>query len=76
MRYSGMARPWQKMTVADVAPGDRGPSRARRVRGRRGSNRRSSGRPRSVCLIEDTPERWLAHPAGVTLEIEVLRSEG
>jgi hypothetical protein len=63
---------WQKITVAELAPGDHV---------RLGNDEFDVARIQSpflgqtalVCLIEDTPTRWLAHPAGVTLEIEVLR---
>jgi hypothetical protein len=63
---------WKRITVADVVPGDRV---------RLGNDEFEVARIQSpflgqtalVCLIEDTPTRWLAHPAGVTLEIEVSR---
>jgi hypothetical protein len=63
---------WQKITVADVVPGDHI---------KLGNDEFDVARIQSpflgqtalVCLIEDTPHKWLAHPAGVTLEIEVLR---
>ena len=29
------------------------------------------GQTALVCLIEDTPTRWHAYPAGLALEIEV-----
>ena len=65
---------WRRITVADVEPGDRI---------RNGTQEYDVARIQSpflgqtalVCLIEDTPQRWLAHPMGVTLEIEVLRDE-
>jgi hypothetical protein len=64
---------WQKIAVAEVVPGDRV---------RLGASEFDVARIQSpflgqtalVCLIEDTPTRWLAHPAGVTLEIDVLRA--
>jgi hypothetical protein len=68
-----MSEAWQKMTVAELVPGDRV---------RLGNDEFDVARIQSpflgqtalVCLIEDTPQRWLAHPAGVTLEIDVLRA--
>ena len=31
------------------------------------------GQTAVICLIEDSPTRWHAHPVGATLEIEVRR---
>jgi hypothetical protein len=74
-----VAKVWRKITVAEVEPGDH----IRSAHGRNGAQEYDVARIQSpflgrtalVCLIEDTPERWLAHPMGVTLEIEVLRDE-
>jgi hypothetical protein len=65
---------WRKITVAEVEPGDRirhGPQEYQVAR----IQSPFLGQTALVCLIEDTPERWLAHPMGVDLEIEVLRDE-
>ena len=63
---------WQKMTVADVKPGDRVRQGARDFRVARIQSP-FLGQTALVCLIEDTPEKWMAYPMGVTLEIEVQR---
>jgi len=63
---------WQKLTVADVQPGDR----VRHARREFDVARIQSpflGQTALVCLIEDAPDRWCAYPVGVTMEIEVLR---
>ena len=68
----GAAPEWKKITVGDLVPGDRvrlGLSEFDVAR----IQSPFLGQTALVCLIEDTPQRWLAHPAGVTLEIEVLR---
>jgi hypothetical protein len=65
---------WRKMTVGELQPGDRvrlGLSEFDVAR----IQSPFLGQTALVCLIEDTPERWHAHPAGVTLELEVLRPE-
>jgi hypothetical protein len=67
-----MSVAWHKLTVTDLQPGDHvrhGPREfdvARIVSP-------FLGQTALVCLIEDTPTRWHAYPAGVTMEIEVLR---
>ena len=63
---------WQTVTVADIRPGDHVRYGAREFDVARIQSP-FLGQTALVCLIEDTPTRWLAHPAGVTLEIEVLR---
>ena len=65
---------WRKMTVAEVVPGDRIRNGAQEYDVARIQSP-FLGQTTLVCLIEDTPQRWLAHPMGVTLEIEVLRRE-
>ena len=63
---------WRKITVAEIQPGDR----VRHARREFDVARIQSpflGQTALVCLIEDTPERWMAYPMGVTLEIEVQR---
>jgi hypothetical protein len=63
---------WQTVTVADIRPGDHVRHGLREFDVARIQSP-FLGQTALVCLIEDTPQRWLAHPAGVTLEIEVLR---
>jgi hypothetical protein len=61
---------WRKITVAEVEPGDRV-----RLGGKEFDVARIQspflGQTALVCLIEDTPTRWHAYPAGLALEIEV-----
>ena len=68
------AKTWQKITVAEVEPGDHVRHGAQEYDVARIQSP-FMGQTEIVCLIEDTPTRWLAHPMGVTLEIEVLRPE-
>ena len=67
-----MADEWQTVTVDQLAVGERV-----RYRGFEFDIARIDpkflGRDAMVCLIEDTPTRWHAYPAGVTLDIQVLR---
>ena len=65
---------WTKITVADVVPGDHVRHGLREFDVARIQSP-FLGQTALVCLIEDTPTRWNAYPAGVTLEIEVLRPE-
>lgn len=69
-----MASSWRKITVADVVRGDRVRLGLREFDVARIESP-FLGQTALVCLIEDTPTRWHAYPAGVTLEIEVLRPE-
>ncbi len=63
---------WQTVTVADIRPGDHVRHGLREFDVARIQSP-FLGSTALVCLIEDSPERWLAHPVGVTLEIQVLR---
>ena len=63
---------WQTITVAELQPGDHVRHGLREFDVARIQSP-FLGSTTLVCLIEDTPERWLAHPVGVTLEIEVRR---
>jgi len=63
---------WQTVTVADIRPGDHVRHGLREFDVARIQSP-FLGQTALVCLIEDSPERWLAHPAGMTLEIQVLR---
>jgi hypothetical protein len=65
---------WKKVTVAELVPGDHVRHGLREFDVARIQSP-FLGQTEIVCLIEDTPERWHAHPAGITLEIEVLRAE-
>ena len=67
-----MSNDWQKLTVADVLPGDRVRHATREFDVARIQSP-FLGQTALVCLIEDTPTRWMAYPMGVTMEIEVLR---
>ena len=58
--------------VADVQPGDRVRHACREFDVARIQSP-FLGQTALVCLIEDTPTRWMAYPVGVTMEIEVLR---
>ena len=69
-----MEKLWRKITVAEVEPGDHIRNGAQEYDVARIQSP-FLGQTALVCLIEDTPTRWLAHPMGVTLEIEVLRDE-
>jgi hypothetical protein len=68
-----MADTWQKMTAADVQPGDR-------VRLESGEEVIATrielhflGSPDRLAFIEDTPERWYKRPASVDAPVEVER---
>jgi hypothetical protein len=67
-----MSESWEKVTVAEVQPGDRVRHGAREFDVAQ-VQAPFLGQAALVCLIEDTPTRWRAYPVGVTLEIEVLR---
>jgi hypothetical protein len=68
-----MADGWQKMTAAEVQPGDR-------VRLASGEEVIATkieaafmGREGRLAFIEDTPERWYKRPSAADAEVEVLR---
>jgi hypothetical protein len=67
-----MSDPWTTISVADVRVGDR-----IRHRGEEFDVARIDspflGMDSMVCLIEDTAERWRAHPAAKSAEVEVSR---
>jgi len=65
---------WQKLTVADVQPGDRVRHATREFAVARVQSP-FLGQTALVCLIEDTPDRWCAYPVGVTMEIEVRKAD-
>ena len=65
---------WEKLTVADVQPGDRVRHATREFDVARIQSP-FLGQTALVCLIEDSPTRWMAYPVGVTMEIEVLRAK-
>ena len=67
-----MAASWQKITVAELVPGDHVKLGQREFDVARIQSP-FLGQTALVCLIEDTPTRWHAHPARVTLEVDVLR---
>jgi hypothetical protein len=64
-----MAETWEQVTVDQLRVGDR-------VRYRDSEfdiariDANFLGRSSMVCLIEDTPTRWHAYPAGLTAEVE------
>jgi hypothetical protein len=64
---------WQTLPVSELRPGDRV-----RLRGAEFEIGRIDhpflGMDQMACLIEDTPTRWHAHPAGVAEQVEVLRA--
>jgi hypothetical protein len=69
-----MADQWQKMTAAEVRPGDR-------VRLESGEEvtatrieQRFLGAEGRLAFIEDTPERWYKRPAATDASVEVLRA--
>ena len=64
---------WQRVTVADLRPGDRVRHALREFEVARIESP-FLGQTALVCLIEDSPTRWCAYPVGVTLQIEVLRA--
>ena len=63
---------WQTLPITDVRPGDR-----IRLRGSEFEVGRVDspflGMDQMVCVIEDTPARWHAYPAGKAEQVEVLR---
>ena len=67
-----MASTWQTLPITDVRPGDR-----IRLRGSEFEVGRVDspflGMDQMVCVIEDTPTRWHAYPAGKAEAVEVLR---
>lgn len=65
---------WRKITVADVVAGDHVRHGTREFDVARIESP-FLGQRALVCLIEDTPTRWCAHPVGVTMEIDVFDSE-
>jgi hypothetical protein len=68
-----MSGEWEKVTVADLQPGDR----VRHALHEFDVARIQSpflGQTALVCLIEDTSERWCAYPVGLTMEIEARRA--
>jgi len=67
-----MSSDWQKLTVADLQPGDRVRHALREFDAARIQSP-FLGQTALVCLIEDSPTRWCAYPVGATMEIEVLR---
>ena len=69
-----MSTQWQKLTVADVRPGDRVRHATREFDVARIESP-FLGQTALVCLIEDTPTRWMAYPVGVTMEIEVRKAD-
>jgi hypothetical protein len=64
---------WRTAPAADVQPGDRVRMRGFEFTVAR-VDQRFLGRDEMLCLIEDTPDRWMAYPAPVTAEIEVAAS--
>jgi hypothetical protein len=64
-----MAGSWEQVTVDQLRVGDR-------VRYRDAEfdiariDANFLGRSSMVCLIEDTPTRWHAYPAGLSAEVE------
>ena len=69
-----MAENWNKITAAELVPGDHVRHGLREFTVARIQSP-FLGQTALVCLIEDTPTRWHVYPVGVTLEIEVLRPE-
>ena len=65
---------WERVTVADVQPGDRVRHATREFDVARIQSP-FLGQIALVCLIEDSPTRWMAYPVGVTMEIEVWRAQ-
>jgi glutathione peroxidase len=64
---------WVQRTAADVRPGDRVrvPSKGVELTVAR-VERSFLGRDGLLCLVEDSPARWLAQPLPETAEVEVL----
>ena len=70
IRY--MAATWQSIPITEIEPGDR-----IRLRGSEFEVGRVDspflGREQMVCVIEDSPTRWHAYPAGKAENVDVLR---
>ena len=68
-----MTTTWKTLPITDVRPGDR-----IRLRGSEFEVGRVDakflGMDTMVCVIEDTPTRWHAYPAGAAEEVEVQRA--
>lgn len=64
---------WQSLPVSDVQAGDRVRLRGAEFEVGR-VDRPFLGMDQMACLIEDTPSRWHAYPAGITEAVEVLRA--
>jgi hypothetical protein len=67
-----MAEQWQKVTAADVQPGERVrlESGEEVIATRIQSPYGGEGR---LAFIEDTPDRWYKRPAAADAPVEVLR---
>ena len=63
---------WQKVAASAVEPGDRVRHGGREFEVAR-IDSPFLGQTAVICLIEDSPTRWHAHPVGAALEIEVRR---
>jgi glutathione peroxidase len=72
----GTAPVWLARVAAEVKPGDRvsvtGGAELTVTR----TEARFLGRDEFICLIEDTPLRWLAQPVKATVEVKVLSLGG
>jgi hypothetical protein len=64
-----MADAWDKVTVDQLRVGDRVRYRDSEFEIAR-IDANFLGRSSMVCLVEDTPSRWHAYPAGLAAEIE------
>ena len=64
-----MAESWERVTVDRLRVGDHVRLRDAEFDVAR-IDANFLGRASMVCLIEDTPTRWHAYPAGLTAEVE------
>ena len=68
-----MSNSWVTIAAGDVKPGQRIRHRDEEFEVARVDSP-FLGMDAMVCLIEDTAERWRAHPAGKDTEVQILQA--